>query len=65
MTSTHHTPAHPDVSVRQAALVAATSLLVMSVLSPLAYFYIFPKLVVRTDVVQTIQNITAHLGMLA
>ena len=38
MTSTHHTPAHSDVSVRQAALVAATSLLVMSVLSPLAYF---------------------------
>ena len=54
-----------ETTLRQAAFVAGFSLLVMAVLAPCAFFYIFPKLVVRTDIVQTIQNITAHLGMLA
>jgi hypothetical protein len=52
-----------DITLRQAALIAASGLLVMSVLSPLAFFYIFPKLVVRTNIVQTAQNITAHQGL--
>ncbi len=56
-------PQHHDTSVRQAALVAASGLLVMAVLSPLAFFGIFPKLIVSTDIAQTIQNITAHQGL--
>lgn len=62
------TPAHPqthdqDASLRQAALIAASCLLVMSVLSPFGFFYIFPRLIVRTDIAQTILNITAHRGL--
>lgn len=49
-----------DITMRQAALVAASGLLTMSLLSPLAFFAVFPKLVVRTSVEQTVQNINAH-----
>src|SRR5947209_16407958 len=51
------------VTIRQAAIIAASSLLVMSVASPVAFFNIFPKLVVRTNIDQTSQNITAHRGL--
>src|SRR5207249_9458254 len=40
----------PDTSVRQAAWTAATSLLVMSVLSPIGFFYVFPRLISRTSI---------------
>ncbi|HEY6194342.1 MAG TPA: DUF4386 domain-containing protein [Candidatus Eisenbacteria bacterium] len=53
----------PGTSLRHAAVIAASGLLVMSVLSPVGYFYIFPKLIVRADVVQTIGNIAAHQGL--
>src|SRR5215469_14350850 len=35
----------------------------MSVLSPIAFFGIFPRIVVRTDVGLTMQNIAAHRGL--
>ena len=52
-----------DITMRQAALVAGFSLLVMSVLSPVAFFTIFPKLVVRSSIEQTVQNLAAHPGL--
>ena len=54
---------HPDVSLRQAALIAASGLLVMSVLSPLGFFYIFPRLIAPTDIAQTVLNLKAHRGL--
>jgi len=54
-------PGH-DVSPRAAALVAAVGLLVMAVVSPAAYFGIFPSLIDRADVAHTIANVTAHQG---
>ncbi len=53
----------PDTSLRQAAWTAATSLLVMSVLSPIGFFYVFPRLISRTSIAQTVQNIGAHQGL--
>jgi hypothetical protein len=50
------------VKPRQAARIAAAGLLVMSILSPLAFFAIFTRLVDRTDVARTIANLTAHQG---
>jgi hypothetical protein len=51
------------ISMRQAAIIAGLSLLVMSLLSPVAFFGIFPKLIVRTNIEQTVQNISAHQGL--
>ena len=53
----------PDISMRQAALIAATCLLVMSALSPVGFFYLFPRLIARADILQTSQNIQAHQGL--
>src|SRR6266498_5630033 len=53
----------PDTFLRQAAWTAATSLLVMSVLSPIGFFYVFPSLISRTSIAQTVQNISAHQGL--
>jgi len=44
----------------QAALVAASSLLVMSVLSPVAFFAIFPRLIHPADIPQSIRDLAAH-----
>ena len=70
MTSTTNAPATTaardlteGLSLRQAALIAACSLLVMSILSPVAFFGIFPGIIVRSDVARTIQNITTHRGL--
>lgn len=52
-----------DITMRQAALIAASSLLVMSVLSPVAFFAIFPKLIVRSSIEQTVQNLAAHQAL--
>jgi hypothetical protein len=49
-----------DITMRQVALIAAFSLFVMSLLSPVAFFNIFPKLILRTDIETTVQNISAH-----
>lgn len=45
---------------RKAALASASALLAMSVLSPFAFFYLFPRLIVQSNPEQTVQNITAH-----
>lgn len=53
----------PGLGLRPAAWIAASSLLVMSVLSPIAFFAIFPRLVVRGDAARTVANIASHQGL--
>lgn len=50
-------------TLRQAALVAACGLLIMSVAAPIAFFGIFPGLIVFGDIEATIRNVTAHEGL--
>jgi hypothetical protein len=51
------------VSLRQAALIAGVAYL----LNPVSYaeFSIYPKLVVASNADQTVQNISAHMGLFA
>ena len=60
-----NTPANRDegITLRQAALVAGFAYL----LNPVSYaeFSVYPKLVVASNVDQTVQNISAHLGLFA
>jgi uncharacterized protein DUF4386 len=62
-TSPAPAPRRNDTSMRQAAVIAASALLVMSVLSPVGYFYIFPRLIDRASIAQTAHNIIAHQGL--
>jgi Domain of unknown function (DUF4386) len=50
-------------TLRQAALVAGLSLLVMSVAAPVAFFGIFPKLLVSGDIEATVRNIQDREGL--
>jgi len=54
---------HEGITLRQAALVAGVAYL----LNPVSYaeFSIYPKLVVASNADQTVQNISAHLGLFA
>jgi Domain of unknown function (DUF4386) len=54
---------YDGVTLRQAALVAGSAYL----LNPVSYaeFSIYPKLVVASNAEQTVQNISAHLGLFA
>ncbi len=60
-----NTPAnrYEGITLRQAALVAGFAYL----LNPVSYaeFSVYPKLVVASNVDQTVQNISAHLGLFA
>lgn len=58
MKSDAPTPRVAGLSLRQAALVAGISYLLMPV--AFAEFYVFPKLVISGHVDQTVQNIAAH-----
>jgi hypothetical protein len=54
---------YEGITLRQAALVAGVAYL----LNPVSYaeFSIYPKLVAANDAAQTVQNISAHLGLFA
>jgi hypothetical protein len=54
---------YQGITLRQAAVVAGFAYL----LNPVSYaeFSIYPKLVVASDVDQTVRNISAHLGLFA
>lgn len=52
-----------SLSARRAAVIAGLGLLTMAVLSPLAYFKIFPTLIDPTSAAHTVQNVAAHQGM--
>jgi hypothetical protein len=63
MTGRNLVEIRPDVTLAQAAWVAACSLLVMVALAPTAYYGIFPRLIVRTDMAMTVKNIAEHQGL--
>lgn len=48
------------INLGQAALVAGLGLLVMTILGPIAELVIYPQLVIRGDVAQTVANIQAR-----
>ncbi len=51
------------MTLRQAALTAGISLLIMSLVTPFAEFLVFPKLIAPNDIEQTVRNIGAHRGL--
>ncbi|MDH3646016.1 MAG: DUF4386 domain-containing protein [Gammaproteobacteria bacterium] len=51
------------ISLRQAALVAGLGLLIMTIAAPFAEFFVYKKIVVPGDIVQTTQNIAANHGL--
>lgn len=55
----------PDegLTLRQAALTAGFGMLLMAACAPFAEFYVFPKLIVRGAVAQTLQNVAANRGL--
>lgn len=61
MTSTG--PGPGDTSRRRAAFVAATGLLAMAILAPLAQFGVLQSLIVPADATATTNNIAASLGL--
>ncbi|MBV8203329.1 MAG: DUF4386 domain-containing protein [Acidobacteria bacterium] len=60
-------PGHRDrgqgLTLRQAALIVGIFALTMVWTAPFAEFFVFPKLVIRGNVEQTVQNIVAHRGL--
>ena len=46
--------------LRRAALAAGIGLLTTLIAAPFAHMYVIPKLIVTTDIRQTVANITAH-----
>ena len=51
------------ITLRQAALIAGLGLLMMSFLAPFAEFFVYPKLVLRGNVEETVLNIRANSGL--
>jgi uncharacterized protein DUF4386 len=51
------------ITLRQAALIAGFSLLIMTGAAPVAEFFVFPKLVISGNIEQTVQNIVANRGL--
>jgi hypothetical protein len=50
-------------ALRHAALIAGVALLLMAATAPVAEFAIFPKLIVRGNIEQTVQNIVGQQGL--
>jgi hypothetical protein len=48
------------ISLRGAAILAGAALLAMGFLTPFAEFFVFPKLIVRGDIEQTVLNIRSN-----
>ncbi len=53
----------PGIGLRRAALIAGLGLLMMTFLAPFAEFYVYPKLVLRGNIEQTVLNIRANGGL--
>lgn len=51
------------LTLRQAALIAGFSMLIMAVAAPFAEFFALHKLVIPENIEQTVQNIAAHRGL--
>ena len=52
-----------QVSLRTAALIAGFSILLMAIAAPFAELYVYPRLVVRDDAVETTVNILANKSL--
>lgn len=62
MNTNENAPRFTDISLRTAALVAGVGLLVMAILSPIAYLSTFQRLVKYDDAALTAQNILNSMG---
>ena len=62
MTTTDNAPRFTNLSLRKAALIAGLGLLLMTILSPIAYLNTFQKLVNFDDAALTAQNIMNSIG---
>lgn len=56
-------PGFPDLTLRQAALIAGFSMLIMTAAAPFADLFVLHKLVIPGNIDQTVQNITAGKGL--
>jgi hypothetical protein len=54
---------HEGLTLRQAGLVVAFSMLIMTAVTPFAEFGVFHKLIIPGNVEQTVQNILGHKGL--
>lgn len=50
------------MTLRQAALTVGFAMLVMTLATPLANFYFYPRVVISGDIAQTVQNLVTHRG---
>lgn len=62
MNTMENAPRFTNISMRAAAIVAGAGLLLMAILSPIAYLNIFQKLVKFDDATLTTQNILSSMG---
>ena len=62
MNTKENAPGFTNVSPRTAAIIAGTGLLLMAILSPIAYLNIFQSLVKFDDPALTVQNILHSMG---
>jgi len=62
MNTNENAPRFTDISLRTAAMVAGVGLLLMAILSPIAYLNIFQSLVKFDDAALTAQNILNSMG---
>ncbi len=51
------------IALRQAALVAGFSILIMAFAAPFAEFIVYPKLIIPGEIEETTQNIVANQGL--
>ena len=62
MNTNENAPRFTDISLRTAAIVAGVGLLLMAILSPIAYLNTFQSLVKFDDAALTAQNILSSMG---
>ena len=62
MNSKENAPSFTNISLRMAAIIAGTGLLLMAILSPIAYLNTFQSLVNFDDAALTAQNILHSIG---
>jgi hypothetical protein len=51
------------ITLRQAALIAGFGLLIMTIAAPFADAFVYPKLVIKGNIEETVQNIVANEGL--
>ena len=51
------------ITLRQAALIAGFGILIMAIAAPFADYFVYPKLVIKGNIEETVQNIAANEGL--